>query len=155
MILAPLSDRSRYAPLHPLFPLAFAWCDDAANLSRPDGRYDLLPGRLAVIVESGGTRPRATRRFESHRANIDIQIGLAGPEAMEWTPVAGLQVEDDFAPDGDIAFYAEPSRPISRLLVPPAHFAIFWPEDAHKPVLHPADAPVPYRKLVFKVALAG
>jgi len=155
MILAPLSDRARYAPLHPLFAQAFAWCDDAANLARADGRYDLLPGRLLVIVESGETKPRAVRRFESHRANIDIQVNLTGPEAMEWTPVAGLHVEDDFAPDGDIAFYAEPSRPITRLLVPPDHFAVFWPEDAHKPVLHPHDVAMPYRKLVFKVAVTG
>jgi YhcH/YjgK/YiaL family protein len=155
VILAPLADRARYAPLHPLFAQAFAWCDVAANRERADGRYDIIPGRLAVIVESGETKPRAIRRFESHRANIDIQLNLAGPEAMEWTPVDGLRVEDDFAPDGDIAFYAEPARPITRLLVPPGHFAVFWPEDAHKPVLHPEATPVPYRKLVFKVAVAG
>lgn len=155
MILAPLNKHGRYAPLHPLFAHAFAWCDSATNLAWPDGRYDLLPGRLTVIVESGETKPRAIRRFESHRANIDIQVNLVGPEAMEWTPVAGLRVEDDFAPDGDIAFYAEPVRPITRLLVPPAHFAVFWPEDAHKPVLHPQNQPIIYRKLVFKVAVAG
>ena len=155
MILAPLSGHARYAPLHPLFAQAFAWCDDPAHLALPDGRYDLVPRHLAVIVESGETKPRAIRRFESHRANIDIQVNLIGPEAMEWTPVEGLRVEDGFALDGDIAFYAEPTRPITRLLVPPAHFAVFWPEDAHKPVLHPHDQPVTYRKLVFKVAVAG
>ena len=32
-------------------------------------------------------------------------------------------------------------------------FAIFWPEDAHKPCCNPGDASVSYRKLVFKVAL--
>ena len=155
MIIGALSDAGRYAALHPLFAAAFAWCEQAANLAQPDDRYELIPGRLAVIVESGETKPRSIRRFESHRANIDIQINLIGPEAMEWTPVAGLRIEDDFAPDGDIAFYAEPARPVTRLLVPPAHFAVFWPEDAHKPVLHPHDQPVPYRKLVFKVAVAG
>jgi biofilm protein TabA len=154
VILAPLVDQARYAGLHRLFPRAFAWCADPANPARADGRYELAPG-LAVIVESGETRPRATRRFESHRRNIDIQVGLSGPEIIEWTPVAGLRVEDDFAPDGDIAFYAEPGRPVTPLLVQPGHFAIFWPEDAHKPVLHPAGVAVPYRKLVFKVAVDG
>jgi len=155
VILAPLNECARYAGLHPLFADAFAWCANSANLALSDGRYELLPGRLLVIVESGETKPRAIRRFESHRANIDIQVNLAGPEAMEWTPVAGLRVEDDFAPDGDIAFYAEPDRPITRLLVPPLHAALFWPEDAHKPVLHPGTVAVPYRKLVFKVAVSG
>jgi biofilm protein TabA len=107
-----------------------------------------------VIVERGTTVPSASKRFESHRRYIDIQVNLAGGEIMEWLPAAGLTVSDEFAPGGDVRFYHQPARSPTRLLVEPGHFAIFYPEDAHKPCCHPGAHPVPYRKLVFKVELA-
>jgi len=152
VIIAPLAAAPRYAGLHPLFPAAFAWCRNEANLASADGRYQLDGERLMVIVETGITKPGAERRLESHRRYIDIQVNLEGPEVMEWTPVKGLTVETDFESDNDIAFYAQPAAAVTRLLVAPRHFAIFWPEDAHKPVLHPGAEPVRFRKLVFKVA---
>lgn len=155
MILAPLADADRYAPLHPLFGNAFAWMAGAGNLSKDDGRYPIDGERLIVIVETGTTKPAAERRFESHRRYIDIQVNLIGPELMEWLPAHTLTIEDDFQPDGDIAFYAAPTNPATRLIVPPRHFAIFWPEDAHKPSCSPGAEPIPFRKLVFKVEAAA
>lgn len=154
MILAPLADAVRYAGLHPRFAAAFAWAQDPANLARADGRYEIAPG-LMVIVESGTTKDRAVRRLEAHRRKIDIQLVLAGPEIMEWSPLAGLRVHEDYKPEKDVAFYHDPAGPLASLLVAPGWFAIFWPEDAHKPVLHPAGQPVPYRKLVFKIDVDG
>jgi biofilm protein TabA len=153
MILAALAHSARYAGLHPRFGAAFAWCASSAAAAA-DGRYQLAGEQLLVIVESGTTVASAHKRFESHRRYIDIQVNLAGGEIMEWLPTAGLAVEDDFAADGDVRFYAQPQRPPTRLLVEPGHFAIFYPEDAHKPCCHPGAHPVPYRKLVFKVELA-
>jgi len=153
VILAALADVARYVGLHPLFPDAFAWL--AAHRDATAGRHAIHDDRLFALLDVGTTHDRATRRFESHRRYIDIQINLAGGEAMEWTPVAGLTVADDFTPDGDIAFYVEPTRPVTRLAVPVDHVAMFWPADAHKPVLHVGSAPTPYRKVVFKVDLAG
>ncbi|MBA3686399.1 MAG: YhcH/YjgK/YiaL family protein [Planctomycetes bacterium] len=152
MILAPLADADRYAGLHPRFARAFAWCGEQRNLAAADGRRELGDG-LAVIIESGSTHDPRERRFESHRANIDIQVNLSGGECMDWIPTAELRVEDDFAPDGDIAFYAQPERPATRLVVDPGWFAIFYPQDAHKPVLHRVATATPFRKLVFKVPI--
>lgn len=148
MILAPLTEARRYESLHPLFAECFR-CAEMAALA--DGKHALRGEQVFVIVESGSTRPATERRFESHRRYIDIQVNLVGPEVIEWTPVAGLAVADDFRSDNDIAFYAEPAFATTRLLLPPRHFAIFWPPDAHKPICNPGDASVPFRKMVFKV----
>lgn len=153
MIHDTLANSRRYSALHPRFPLAFAWCTEPANLAKPDGRYQLQGDNLFVIVESGPTLPSHLKRFESHRRYIDIQVNLKGPEIMEWMPRAALTVFEDFKPDNDICFYQQPAHVPTRLLVRPHEFAVFWPEDAHKPCCHPGDAPVTYRKLVFKIQL--
>jgi biofilm protein TabA len=153
MIHDTLANASRYQTLHPRFAQAFAWCSEHENLARSDGRYHLQGDDLFVIVESGPTIAASLKRFESHRKYIDIQVNLIGPEMMEWTPIKRLTVIDDFKPDNDICFYQQPTELSTRLLVRPNEFAIFWPEDAHKPCCHPGDTAVSYRKLVFKVAL--
>ncbi len=152
MILTPLADAGRYAGLHPLFARAFAWCADPVNLRTPPGTHVIVPDGLTVIVDEGRTRDDIGARLESHRANIDIQLNLSGGEAMEWAPRAGLTLDQDFAPDGDIAFWRQPPHAV-RFVVAPGHAAIFWPEDAHKPILHAAATTAAYRKMVFKVRI--
>ena len=152
MILAPLADAGRYYGLHPLFARAFAWIADPANRALPVGRHPIVADRLEAIIDEGVTRDPAAGRLESHRANIDIQVSLAGGETIEWAPLAGLVVETPFAPDGDIAFYRQPPT-AAAVHVAPGWAAIFWPEDAHKPILHARGAAAPYRKVVFKVRI--
>jgi YhcH/YjgK/YiaL family protein len=149
MIQDTLAHADRYSKLHPRFAAAFAWL--AANSAPADGKYAIQGDDLFAIVETGTTHAPAVRRFESHRTYIDIQVNLVGGEIMEWLPLAGLSVEDDFQPDGDIAFYHAPTVAPTRLFVQPGHFTMFWPSDAHKPVCHPPSGPTTYRKVVFKV----
>jgi YhcH/YjgK/YiaL family protein len=153
MIQDSVANAKRYLGLHPRFAPAFAWAQEPSNLAKPDGRYALQGDALFVIVESGPTIASHLKRFESHRRYIDIQINLKGPEIMEWMPRAALTVFEDFKPDNDICFYQQPVITPTRLLVCPQEFAIFWPEDAHKPCCNPGEVSVSYRKLVFKVAL--
>ncbi len=153
MLLDRLENAARYAPLHPLFAEAFAWATNAANhRDRPDGRYALRGEELLVIVETGVTRPAASKLFEAHRRYIDIQVNVIGPEIMGWTPTAGLTTTIDFEPDGDICFFAEPAVEPNEILVKPGHFTVFWPTDAHKPCCQVDGNAAPFRKLVFKVA---
>lgn len=149
MIQDTLANAGRYSALHPLFAEAFAWLD--AHRDAADGKYVIRGEDLYVIVETAGTHDPATRRFESHRRYLDIQVNLAGGEVMEWLPVADLVVEDDFQPDGDIAFYRTPTIAPTRLHVRPGEFTIFHFSDGHKPVCHLPSGPVTYRKAVFKV----
>jgi YhcH/YjgK/YiaL family protein len=153
MIHDSLVHAQRYTSLHPGFSPAFNWCAQSTHVNKPDGRYTILGADLFVIVESGPTIASSLKRFESHRRYIDIQVNLMGPEIMEWMPRSALTVFEDFKPDNDICFYQQPLETPTRLLVRPHEFAIFWPDDAHKPCCHPGDTVVSYRKLVFKVAL--
>lgn len=149
MIHDSLSQVERYVGLHPLFGVAFTWL--MTHREAADGKHVIRGDDLFVIVETAATHDPVTRRFEAHRRYIDIQVNLAGGEVMEWLPTADLRVEDDFQPEGDIAFFHPPTIAPTRLHVRPNEFAIFFPSDAHKPVCHPPSGPTTYRKFVFKV----
>jgi YhcH/YjgK/YiaL family protein len=153
MILDVLAQHRRYLSLHLRFPAAFAWLAAADWTAIADGRHPIQGDDLFAIVESGPSKDPATRRFESHRAYLDIQVNLAGGERMGWCPAAGLPVVEDFRPDNDIRFHAPPAE-AAQVLVRPGWFAIFWPEDAHMPFLHPDGGQVAVRKAVLKVRLA-
>ena len=154
MLLAPLDRLDRAARLHPLLPEVLAWCRAQPWTRLADGRHPILGDDLFVILESGTTWDRAARRFESHRRYIDVQLALAGGETMDWHPIDGLPVEDDFQSGGDIRFHASQGVRGTPLRVLPGLAAIFFPEDAHRPVLHlDGTTAAPYRKAVFKVAV--
>ena len=153
MILAPLEELPRYLAVHPLLPPALDWL--RANPSPSPGRQAIAGEALFVNVDHGETRPRPQTRFESHRRYLDLQVVLEGGEWMEWAPVGALALEQDFAPGGDLAFYREPSFEPTRLRVLPGHFAIFFPEDAHRPLVALDGRSAGFRKLVFKLAVSG
>jgi biofilm protein TabA len=153
MIADTLANAQRYQSLHPGFSEAFTWCREHMHEAIADGRVEINGDALFVMVDTGTTKPAAERRFEAHRRYIDIQVNLRGSEIMEWLPRLGLAIEIDFLPDNDVALFREPAGTRTRLLVEPGHFAIFWPEDAHKPICSPDGGAVQYRKFVFKVAV--
>ncbi len=153
MILDSLKNAQRYVSLHPRFAQAFAWCENKDHFNQTDGRYYLDDTQLFAIIESGETIAAHIKKFESHQRYIDIQINLSGPEIMEWIPTSSLHVDQPYNAEHDICFYHQPEQAATKLLVQPHHFAIFWPEDAHKPCCHPHDVAAPYRKLIFKVAV--
>jgi YhcH/YjgK/YiaL family protein len=134
-----------------LFPAAFAWIAEPTNLALADGRYAIDGERLYVMLQSGETKNPSVARLESHRRYIDIQVVLAGGETMEWAPADGLAEQVAYEPAKDIRFHLEPARPPARICLIPGEFALFYPEDAHKPCCHLAAGSASFRKAVFKV----
>jgi len=148
MILCPLSEFHRYRDLHPAFPRveAFLARPDLGDL--PEGRLELEGDALYVSsAPQAKTRPEAP--LEAHRAYIDVQVVLAGVDTMGWTPLAACGAPcGPYDPAKDIAFFE--GTPQKRIPVGPGEVAVFFPEDAHAPLLGEGS---PVRKLVVKVRL--
>lgn len=73
--------------------------------------------------------------FESHRKYLDIQILLDGEEIIEYTPVSGLTIKDEYDESRDIEFFSDGKNTITPLKLDTTMFAVFYPQDAHKPQL--------------------
>ena len=148
MIFSTLANAARYDALHPLFPRAFEFIASTDLLALHPGRYPVDGDRLFAIVEHVHGRPREVAKLECHRRYIDIQLVLAGVDEMGWRQRCDChQPVADFSVEKDIQFFRD--APASWIQVPPGAFCIFFPEDAHAPLVGSGEI----RKVVFKISL--
>lgn len=149
MIFSTLSQSGRYAALHPLFPRAFEYIRNTGLLSLAPGRYPIIGEELFVIVESTAGRTRTDAKLECHRKYIDIQLVLDGIDEMGWKALADCRDPvSDYSAAKDIQFFRD--APDSWVATPPGAFCIFFPEDAHAPLVGTDNI----RKAIFKIAVA-
>ena len=148
MIADRLSNAAACAPLHPAFAPAFAWLAAFSN-AVPDGNHDIGHGCEARVM-SYQTEPEQDRRWESHQRFIDIQAVMVGVERIDVSPVDGLTGATPYDATNDVTFYAASRSAVSSLVVGAGAFAIFWPDDAHRPNIA-ITAPAAVRKVVVKV----
>ena len=152
MILASLSQSERYAALHPLFARAFEFARTTDLLALAPGKHAIAGDELFVIAESSRGRSREDAKLECHRRYIDIQLVLEGNEEMGWKALADCHTPlDEYSAEKDIRFFGDAVA--SWVAVPPGSFCIFFPEDAHAPLVAPAPRNSPIRKVIFKVAV--
>jgi biofilm protein TabA len=74
-----------------------------------------------------------------------------GMERVLHAPVSALEMVEEFEPDGDVAFFADPTQS-SSFLLRAGDFALFHPGDAHKPGCM-AGGRHTVRKVVVKVRI--
>ena len=149
MILSTLSQSNRYAALHPLFPRAFEFMRNTDLLALAPGRYPIIDKQLFVIVENVPGRTRAEAKLECHRKYIDIQLVLEGTDEMGWKALADCREPvSDYSAEKDIQFFHD--APATWIATPPGAFCIFFPDDAHAPLVSSGNI----RKAIFKIAVA-
>ena len=148
MIFSALSQSDRYAALHPLFPRAFDYIRNTDLYALTPGRYHIAGDDLIAIVECVPGRTREMARLEAHRRYIDIQLVLDGIDEMGWKPLADCHNPvSDYSREKDIQFFHD--APVAWVATPPGHFCIFFPEDAHAPLVATGEI----RKVIFKIAV--
>ena len=148
MIVAALTDAERYCALHPLFAPAFDFLRNTDLQSLPTGRHEVQGEQLFVIVESCQGRTRDEAKLECHRRYIDIQLVLEGVDEMGWKPLAGcVDPATDYDEARDIRFFND--APSSWIATPAGSFCLFFPDDAHAPLVSTGLI----RKVVVKIAL--
>lgn len=148
MIFDTLPQADRYAALHPLFPRAFAFLRETDLNALAPGRYPIEGESLFAIVEETNGRRRVDAQLECHRRYIDIQLVLRGVDEMGWKPVRDChQPVADYSDKRDIQFFHD--VPASWIATPAGAFCVFFPEDAHAPLVGTGSI----RKMVLKIAV--
>ncbi len=148
MIFSNISQSERYSALHPLFPQAFEYIRNTDLFTLAPGRYKILGDNLIAIIEHLPGRTREMAKLEAHRRYIDIQMVLDGIEEMGWKPLADCyNPVSEHSMEKDILFFHDAAA--SWISTPPDHFCIFFPEDAHAPLVSSGQI----RKVIFKVAV--
>jgi biofilm protein TabA len=134
--------------LQPLFARAFQFLRTTDLAALPPGRNEIDGDSMYASVDHKPGRSREGARLESHRKYIDIQMTISGAEEIGWKRT-GLcaEITEPFRPDNDIQFYGD--TPVAWVAVPPGHFVIYWPDDAHAPLAGKGEL----RKVIVKIAV--
>ncbi|BDQ35384.1 YhcH/YjgK/YiaL family protein [Pseudodesulfovibrio portus] len=145
MILDILDNADFYVPLNPHLATAFAF------LRRPDlaqletGRHEVDDDVYAVVARGKG-RKVEDALIETHDHYLDLQYVISGTDTMGWKARRDLgPTTEAYDPRSDVAFYKD--APTAWAEVAPGAFAIFFPEDAHLPMISDGEL----HKVIMKV----
>ncbi len=148
MILDTLKASDRYHGLHPLFARAFAFLRDTDLLALEPGVHAVQGEQIFAIAEACTGRTRIDAKLECHRRYIDIQLVLEGIDEMGWKPLADcVEPATEYDAERDIRFFND--APASWIATPPGSFCLFFPDDAHAPLVSTGLI----HKVVVKIAL--
>ncbi|MBN2354665.1 YhcH/YjgK/YiaL family protein [candidate division KSB1 bacterium] len=148
----PIVDRlenwQKYAHLHPAFSRAFAFLNDSHLAELALTKHDIEVDQLYCTMAKRPGRTRAESPLEAHQKYIDIQYVISGEDEMGWKPQADCQkVKRAYDAERDIIFYSD--EPEQWIKVPAGSFIIFFPQDAHAPLVSDGEI----HKAVIKVAV--
>lgn len=117
------------------------------------GRYaDPATGYVVQVLDLH-TQPKDQLRPEVHRQNIDVQFLVSGTELIGVAADKGDNViHQELLAERDIIFYQDVADE-SWLTMLPGNFAVFYPQDVHRPACI-NQAPCDIRKVVVKIPLA-
>ena len=148
MILDVLENAHRYLDLHKGFAMAFEFLGRPDLKELPVGTYKIDGERVYAMVAKDPGGKKEDSLLETHEKYIDIQLVLAGTDTMGWKPKSlCTQPATEYDPKTDLQFFMD--EPDVWLPTPGGAFAIFFPEDAHMPLISSGQI----HKVVVKIAL--
>lgn len=134
MILDLLENYNYYLHLNKRFEKAFEFLLKPALKDLESGKYEIDGDRVFAIIAKEQGRKKEDTLLETHDKYIDIQLVLSGIDEMGWMPRALCrQISTKYDAEADIQFFKD--TPDIWLSVKPGTFTIFFPEDAHQPMI--------------------
>ncbi|TZF82547.1 DUF386 domain-containing protein [Pedobacter sp. BS3] len=130
---------------------AFAYLRDNDLANLPNGKVQLDGDDVTVSVTESATKPFEKTGWESHRKFIDLQYIVRGKEGIIAADTAKLTVTDPYNEKKDVAHYAGDGK---KYIAEPGTFYLFFPADAHRPVIH-VDGYDVVKKVVIKIRYTG
>ena len=113
----------------------------------PVGKYEIDGQRVYAMVSKDLGLKKEDALLETHEKYIDIQLVLAGTDDIGWKPKSlCIQPSGEYDHTSDLQFFSD--QPNTWLSLESGEFAIFFPEDAHMPLISSGRI----HKVVVKIA---
>ncbi len=123
----------------------------ALTVESEEKEYSVQGDEIWARVMSYQTLEPKKTVLEAHRNYVDVQMLLGGQELVEIFNPERLDVVEGYDEERDVEFYQSREAPISRLLLQPGFFAMFFPQDAHRPQLRVQEEAEWVKKVVVKI----
>ena len=147
MIKDKLKYANNYYNISEKLKAGFEWLKSNNLGEIENGKYLIGEGGMYVNVESYDTKSDAN--YEAHRKYIDIQYMIKGVEYIGVTDISECGVVEEYDEKRDIEFMSKSGNDDYQTLNS-GEFAVFFPNDAHKPSISPLRQ-IHVKKAVVKV----
>ncbi len=125
---------------------------ETADFSKVElGRHELDNGLYFMLMRYD-TKPAEECKYEAHRKYIDIQLCLDGAEKIEYAETSTLTPTTEYDPEGDAQFLAGEGDWVT---LGKGVFAIFMPQDAHRPSVNACCCSKAMFKAVVKIPVGS
>lgn len=117
------------------------------------GRVELEKDMVFANFDTSNTELKQHRKFEYHKDFLDVHVILTGRETIGFTPQKfhdNSNIKHTFDTDKDLGFIEE-NLPCCYASLEVGDFAVFLPEELHKPLCATDDIPMEIKKIVLKV----
>jgi len=123
------------------------------DLSLPDGKYEIEGGNIFAMVQSVTTESAEGKLFEAHQDYIDVQAVLQGCERQDVVPLASedIKIMQEYDSRKDLMLFEVPEH-FSTIIMKPGMFAVYGPDDGHRPCCSVGD-PQDIRKVCVKIKI--
>ncbi len=119
-----------FSKFKPVFDYLFSI--DIKNI--PEGKHQMPDDIGFISIDKVMLRPKEGAFLESHKNYIDIQIPFNVVDTMGWRSVSECRsVKTPYNEEKDIIFYSD--EPDFYIPVSPDWFIVFFPGDAHTPII--------------------
>lgn len=129
---------------------AFQFLTSADLKNMPLGKQKLEGEHLFVSVDEYTTKSKSETKYESHKKYIDIQYIIDGEELIGLATLDKVKITEPYDSSRDIIFYEYDGG--NYVKTTPNNFVIFFPEDAHRPMMKLNDN-LKVRKIVVKIMI--
>ena len=113
------------------------------------GRYEIDGKEVFALISEYDTKNSRECRPEAHQTYTDIQYIVSGTEAIGFVTLNNQTIVSEYDPEKDIAFFSGETSP---LILESGMFAIFFPQDIHRPCMQ-IEGPEKVKKVVVKVRM--
>lgn len=149
MILDILQKATHYLALNKRIEKAMEFFLRPDLKELPVGKYEIDGEHVFAMVSKDFGRHKDDALLETHEKYIDIQLVLAGTDTMGWKPKSMCKKPTcAYDQEEDIQYFAD--EPDAWISTKSGSFVIFFPEDAHMPLISSGQI----HKVVVKVAVA-
>ena len=150
MIIDKIENAKLYTGLSESIAKGLEIIQDKSLFEKEDGKYEIDGDNLFILVQRYATKDKEEMLFEAHKNYIDIQAIIDGEETIGYALTETLKVVQPYKPD--VTKYADPPV-FTEVKLAKGMFAIFYPDDAHKPCYDYRAGKSNVHKVVVKVKI--
>lgn len=132
MIVDNIENAKRYFNNESIFAKTLRFLGSTDFTTIDDGKYESDDPDMFYIVQRYATKPFPSGNLEAHHKFIDIQYLVSGEETIGYSHIDLLENIIPYKPEHDVAIYRL-AQTISRIVLQPKQFCLFFPWDAHLP----------------------